>query len=79
MRGERIKLALKAGYHRPASETPLVSQGIRTSIAKKRCIFVILGGGLDPYPPSLWIRACNSSQLEHSCDSGLTSVADVII
>ena len=43
MRGERIQIALKAGHHQPASETPwptlecwlgsfVIFQGIRTSI-----------------------------------------------
>ena len=70
-----IKIPLKAGHHRPASETPfkwrfagmsmmvklcmnsglvafLIFQGIRTIIAKKPLIFVILwGGGPDPLDP----------------------------
>ena len=59
MSGERIKITLKAGHHRLASETPLnatsVFQGTRTSIAKKPYIFVIfrvcvVGGGGGPVP-----------------------------
>ena len=69
------KIPLKAGHHRPASETPFkwrfagmsmmfehcmnsglvaffIFQGIRTSIAKKPLIFVILWGVRTLCPPS---------------------------
>ena len=49
-----IKILLKAGQHGPSSEMPLewrltlnagsVFQGIRTSIAKKPCIFMFFQG-----------------------------------
>ena len=40
----------------------LINQGIWTRIAKKLYIFVIFqgGGGSDPLPPPLWIRACGT-------------------
>ena len=40
-KGERIQISLKAGHHRPASETPF-NEGIRSSIAK---------GSEPPVPP----------------------------
>ena len=67
-------MPLKAGHHWPDSETnnwraedgPTLSvglffQGIRTSIAKKPIIFVIIHGGPDPLH-HLWIRACHDIQ-----------------
>ena len=61
IRGKKIQIAIKAGYHRPAIEcwfgSFVICQGIRTSIAKKPYVFVIFrgGGGPDPLSP-LWNR-----------------------
>ena len=75
IRGKRIQIALKAGHHWPASETPLsgISLGyrwwpnilrrIQTSIAKKAHIFCdFQGGGGVSWPPDspFWIRPCSS-------------------
>ena len=56
MRGERFQISLKAGHHRPTSETNIIkcwfgsfviSQGVRTSFAMKSyfCHFSGCGGG----------------------------------
>ena len=51
MRGERIKIKLKAG---PTLNAILVFLGIRTSIAEKPYIFVIFQrGSAPPVPPPL--------------------------
>ena len=58
MRWDTIQIPLKAGHHRPTSETPfkwshgsfVIFNGIRTSIAKKPYIFLIFQGGTDPLP-----------------------------
>ena len=58
MRGERIRISLKAGNHRPASENgPTLNAGLVamciSSIAKDPYSFVIFHGGMDPPVPPL--------------------------
>ena len=77
MRGERIQIPLRAGHHRPASETPfkcclgsfVIFQGIRTSIAEEPYIFVIFQGVSVHPDPHLWIRACYIAVHECSKDN----------
>ena len=79
MRGERIKIPLKMGHHRPAIEMAfrwraddgstlnagLILQGIRISIAKKSYIFVIFQGEsrMQHRPPKYISRRESRQQL----------------
>ena len=71
-RGSNLRLlapeasAYPLSYHAFTLNAGVVALWFSGDPGKKPCIFVIFqGGGLDPLPPPLWIRACHQFIKEH--------------